>query len=57
MLKMSEYMWVIMNYNLHAGSMKPSRHKNFKQNSCLMKISAKTCRPLGLPSQEGIDNK
>jgi hypothetical protein len=57
MLEMSKDMWVIMNYNLHAGIMKPSRHKFFEQNPCLMKIWAKKCRPLGLPSQQGIDNK
>jgi hypothetical protein len=55
MLKMSEDMWVIMTCNLHAGSMKPSRHNIFEQNSCLMKISVKKCCPLGLPSQQGID--
>ncbi len=33
-----EDMWVIMNYNLHAGSMKPIRHNIFEQNPCFMKI-------------------
>jgi hypothetical protein len=43
---------LIMGSNLHAGSMQQSRHNQFEQNHCLMKISAKKCRPLGcLPSK------
>jgi hypothetical protein len=57
MSKVSEDMWVIMSYNLHAGSMKQSRHNILKQNPGFMKNSAKKCRPLCLPSQHGMDNK
>jgi hypothetical protein len=43
---------LIIGSNLHAGNMQQSRHNNFEQNHCLMKISAKRCRPLGcLPSK------
>ena len=44
-----------MGSNLNAGSMQQSRHNNFEQNHCLMKISATKCRPLGcLPSKASI---
>jgi hypothetical protein len=39
------------------GSMQQIRHKSFEQNPCLINISAKKCRPLGMPSQQGIDHK
>jgi hypothetical protein len=35
--------------------MKQVRHKKFEQNLCLIKNSEKKCRPLGMPSQQGID--
>ncbi len=45
-----------MNYNQNSGGMKQSRHNIFEQNAHLIKNSAKKCRPLGLPSQQGVDN-
>ena len=42
--------------NLYTDSMQQSRHNFFEQNRLLMKISAKNCRALGSPSQQGIDN-
>ena len=47
-----------MGSNLNSGSMQQSRHNNFERNHCLMKISAKKCRPLGcLPSKALITNE
>ena len=37
--------------------MQQSIYNFLKQNRLLMKISAKYCRTLGSPSQQGIDNK
>jgi hypothetical protein len=51
-LKSTDDKVLIMGSNLHAGSMQQSGHNNFEQNHCLLKISAKKCRPLGcLPSK------
>ena len=55
-LKSIEDEWQIMFFNLHTDSMQQSRHNFFEQNHFLMKISAKNCRTLGSPSQQGIDN-
>jgi hypothetical protein len=46
-----------MNYNLHAGSMKQSKHNILEQKPCLMKKIAKKCHLLGLLSQQGIHYK
>ncbi len=56
-LKWSEDKLVVMDYNLHVDSMQRIRHKSFEQNPCLINILAKKCRPLGMPSQEGIGHK
>jgi hypothetical protein len=45
-----------MDYNPNSGGMKQSRHNIFEQNAHLIKNLAKKCRPLGLPSQQGVDN-
>ncbi len=45
-----------MNYNLHADSMLQNQYNFSEQNSSLTKHLAKKCRPVGLPSQQGIDN-
>jgi hypothetical protein len=55
-LKTSEDQWN-HKLSLHAGSMQHSRHNVFKEDDLLMKILAKKCHPLGLPPQQGIDNK
>ncbi len=55
--KWSEDKSVVMDYNLHVGSMQQIQHKSFEQNPCLINILAKKCRPLGMPSQQGIDHK
>ncbi len=55
--KTGEKKWQIMICNLYTDSMLQSRHNFFEQNRLLMKISAKKCGTLGLPSQQGIDNK
>ncbi len=47
----------IMICSLYTDSMQQSRHIFSWQNRLLMKISAKNCRLLGSPSQQGIDNK
>jgi hypothetical protein len=44
----------VMDYNLHVDSMQQIQHKSFEQNPCLMKISAKKSRPLGLPSSKAL---
>jgi hypothetical protein len=46
----------IMNSNLHADSMQQRRRNVFKQNHLLMNSLAKKCHPLGVPSQQGVDN-
>ena len=42
--------WEIMNFNQYKDSMQHIRLNVFDQNHCLMKISAKMYRSLGLPS-------
>ncbi len=46
-----------MNCNQYDDSMQQCRHIFFEQNHVLMNISATNCRCLGLPSQQGINNK
>ncbi len=51
-------MWVIMNYTLHAGSMKQCRHNIFEQNPSLMKFWRKIIAHWAcLPSKALITNE
>ncbi len=54
--KSSEDKWIFMKYNPNSGCMNQSRHNIFKQNAHLIKKLAKKCHPLGLPSQQSVDN-
>ncbi len=48
---------LIMGSNLHAGSMQQSRHNLFLAGSLLNEKIGEKVSLIGLPSQQGIDNK